>query len=159
MSSKKRNTAQMHEVGQIEAVTVTQADVTSMVEAIMTAVDSREAFRQALLTINNDEARAGLVIACKAYQETVRQAQAQAQAQADSIAQAERELFGVPVAVQGNHRSESKGKQLTEALSRGATMTELLAIRGAVPQHFAYLKKHGFNLSYDKLTGIYKATA
>ena len=156
MSNKhSKKAAQAQDTTQATTIII---DYTAQAQAIMMAPDSREAFRQALLKAD-DDGRVQLVMACKEAQAQAQALKAQAQAQAQALADAERDLFGVPVHVQGNHRPESKGKALTEALSRGATMTELLSIRGAVPQHFAYLRKHGFTLTYDKSTGIYKATA
>lgn len=155
----KNRTAKGGNKGAVEVmVELTINPIDQLAERIMRSDNPRETFKAELAKLADSD-RPALVLACKSYQERERAERDKAQAERDALSQAERDLFGVPVTVQGNHRPESKGKQLTLALERGATMTELLAIRGAVPQHFRYLRKHGFTISYDKASGIYRALA
>jgi len=133
-----------------------KADIVGIVAEIMAAEDRREAFRSSLLNIG-DEARAELVIACQTAINAEKEVAQKAQKDKEELDRIERELFGTSVVVSGNHRADSKGKLLTLALERGATMDELKAIRGAVPQHLAYLRRHGFDVTLEKSTGIYRA--
>lgn len=134
-----------------------KSNIEEMTQVIMGAEDRRGAFRDSLLKIG-DEERASLVVAVKAAIDAEKEAVERVQKEQDELQRIENELFGQNVVISGNHRADSKGKQLTLALERGATMEELKQIRGAVPQHFSYLKRHGFTITLkDNVYRAFKA--